>query len=43
MTDRSLFAMFLVVGVVIAVVNPILGAMVMFPACVVWVARRLTK
>lgn len=32
-----------VVGLVIAMANPVLGAVVLFVPCVVWVARRLDK
>lgn len=43
MTDRQMVTGFILVGVVISVVNPVLGALVMFPAFVILVARRLTK
>lgn len=43
MTDRALIGMFLVAGMVISLGSPVLGALVMLPAFVVIVARRLDK
>lgn len=33
---------FLVVGILISFANPILGAVILFPWAVVWVAKRLS-
>lgn len=43
MNDKQFIRMFIVVGCLIAFFNPVLGALVMVPAFVVIVARRLTK
>lgn len=32
---------FLVIGIIVSFANPILGAVVIFPVCVIWVARKL--
>lgn len=33
---------FLVVGIIVSFASPILGAVILFPVCVAWVAKRLS-
>lgn len=31
-----------VVGIVVCIINPILGALILWPVCVVWIAKWLS-